>query len=33
MDSVLIPTAQDQEDYFKSAEFLNNCHKLLNICN
>ena len=29
----LIPAAQDQEDYFKSAEFLNNCHKLLNIYN
>ena len=29
----LIPTAQDQQDYNKSAEFLNNCHKLLNIYN
>ena len=29
----LFPTAQDQEDYFKRADFLNNCHKSLNIYN
>ena len=29
----LFPTAQDQEDYFKRAEFLNNCRKSLNIYN
>ena len=29
---MLFLTAQDQEDYFKSAEFLNNCHKSLNTC-
>ena len=27
----LFPTAQDQKEYFKSAEFRNNCHKSLNI--
>ena len=30
---MLFPTAQDQEDYFKRAEFLNNCQKSLNIYN
>ena len=29
----LFPTAQDQEEYFKRAEFLNNCRKSLNIYN
>jgi len=29
----LFPAAQDQEGYFKSAEFLNNCHKSLHIYN
>ena len=29
----LCPAAQDQEDYFKSAEFLNNCRKSLRIYN
>ena len=29
----LFPTAKDQEDCFKRAEFLNNCHKSLSIYN
>ena len=29
----LFPTAQDQEDYFKSPEFLSNYHKSLNMYN